>query len=663
LIGTQLDKNIQNRKVMRKVLFAITAMAIIGFSSCKKTTPEDENKKIDIETLDIPASFDFNTTKTVELTINDQEQNVKYDVYTLEDDVPADIIYTDTDTTVVIDDLNHKIASGFIKNSGVYSVKLTLPAYHQNLFLMRSKNGIFYGTSVEITGNTANYTYNPSRFKELRVNNDILYAVNGNENKLYAIDVSNGDVSTVTASLPYKSLANAVDIPSKKVYISNKYTPFELGYYDLNNNTFTTIKNMNIKFFRLGYNHNDGFLYACHSDKKMYKIDPSSGDFIQTYKIHGFNNEAWGDLAFDDNGTLYFSNLNGIYIGTFAGNVVNVTKISDNTLPRKLTSLAAGSNGMLYFYTTQTNKMIEFDPATAEWSYFNMSQSIRVNDLGIWRDNGSGGGTDTDGDGVPDNQDDYPNDPERAFNNYFPGEGTWATLAFEDLWPSKGDYDFNDLVIAYNINQITNADNKVVEIKSKWNPRHNGAGFNNGFAFEMKADPAAIASVTGYNHTLGNIPLNANGTEAGQTLANIVVMDETTPNIGDTLSVDILFSTPVAASVVGVPPYNPYVIINGDVTTEVHLPDMVPTSLANTALLGTEDDDSNPATGRYYKTENNLPWGINIVYDFVWMKEKQQITWGYLKFADWATSGGTVYQDWYKDLPGYRDDSQLDYQE
>ena len=56
---------------------------------------------------------------------------------------------------------------------------------------------------------------------------------------------------------------------------------------------------------------------------------------------------------------------------------------------------------------------------------------------------------DKDGDGVADSQDEYPEDAERAFNNYSLGENTFGTLLFEDLWPSFGDYDLNDLVIDY----------------------------------------------------------------------------------------------------------------------------------------------------------------------------------------------------------------------
>ena len=59
---------------------------------------------------------------------------------------------------------------------------------------------------------------------------------------------------------------------------------------------------------------------------------------------------------------------------------------------------------------------------------------------------------DTDEDGVSDLFDDYPNDPEKAFDNYSPAEGQFGTLAFEDLWPAKGDYDFNDIVIDYQYN-------------------------------------------------------------------------------------------------------------------------------------------------------------------------------------------------------------------
>jgi LruC domain-containing protein len=109
-------------------------------------------------------------------------------------------------------------------------------------------------------------------------------------------------------------------------------------------------------------------------------------------------------------------------------------------------------------------------------------------------------------------------------------------------------------------------------------------------------------------------------------------------------------------------PYNPYIIVDQQIGVEVHLPDMIPTSFANINYFDTNDDTSDPATGRYYKSATNLPWAINIVYDFVWPLESRQITQGYLKFGDWAESGGSQFPDWYKDLPDYRDNNYLDIQ-
>src|SRR5690606_4206548 len=50
---------------------------------------------------------------------------------------------------------------------------------------------------------------------------------------------------------------------------------------------------------------------------------------------------------------------------------------------------------------------------------------------------------DADGDGIIDAYDDEPNNAEVACLLDYQG-----TLVFEDLWPNKGDFDFNDLVVA-----------------------------------------------------------------------------------------------------------------------------------------------------------------------------------------------------------------------
>jgi len=280
--------------------------------------------------------------------------------------------------------------------------------------------------------------------------------------------------------------------------------------------------------------------------------------------------------------------------------------------------------------------------------------------------------TDTDLDGVPDYLDDYPNDPEKAFNNYYPGEDQNGSLAFEDLWPDKGDYDFNDVVLDYNINQITNADNKVVEIEASVTVRASGAGYRNGFGFELPIAPSAVQDVTGFNLQEGFINLDANNTESNQQNATIIVFDNlfnlfdgfqggwlnTDPESPyyqpESLTVVISLTNPLEISTLGLPPYNPFIIINKERGRELHLPGYTPTSLIDPSYFGTGDDDSNPETGKYYKSDNNLPWGAHLPVSFDYPIEKKQILEGYLVFDTWVLSGGYSYMDWYLDKTGYR---------
>lgn len=280
---------------------------------------------------------------------------------------------------------------------------------------------------------------------------------------------------------------------------------------------------------------------------------------------------------------------------------------------------------------------------------------------------------DTDGDGVTDCDDDYPDDPTRAYNNY-----TTGTAVFEDLWPSQGDYDMNDLVNYYKYNMVTNAQNKVVDVIAKFYVRAVGASFQNGFGFQFdNVLPSQIASVEGYDITEGTIAFNGNGTESGQTNAVIIAWDNAENAIhreggafyntvagspmgtSDTVTVTIHFSTLLSTTVVGTPPFNPFLIKNGDRAVEIHLPDYVPTSLADPGYFGTGDDNSNPASNRYYKTANDLPWAINIPVGFDYPVEYVDILLAYNHFAEWAQSGGVSYPDWYLDLPGYRNSANI----
>ena len=288
-------------------------------------------------------------------------------------------------------------------------------------------------------------------------------------------------------------------------------------------------------------------------------------------------------------------------------------------------------------------------------------------------------GPDTDGDGAPDIIDDYPGDPLRAFNNYYPAGGN-GTLAYEDLWPGQGDYDFNDLVIDYRFMTVTSASNHIVETFGTFIVKAFGASLENGFGFQLANSNIAdadITSVTGYDLQEGYITLDANGIEEGQTIPTIIVYDNafnilTHPGSGigvntspgspyvepETLNIFIEYNQGTyTLAELDIPNFNPFLIVDLNRSIEVHLPDYLPTDKADQSLYGTINDDSDPATGKYYKTVNNLPWAIHITEPFEYPIEKTDITAVYLKFTEWAESGGTLFQDWYRDEPGYRNNS------
>ena len=286
---------------------------------------------------------------------------------------------------------------------------------------------------------------------------------------------------------------------------------------------------------------------------------------------------------------------------------------------------------------------------------------------------------DSDGDGVADDLEDFPNDPTRSFTSNWPCCGS-ATLAFEDLWPNEGDYDFNDLVIDYQFETVTNSNNFLVEVIATFEVIAFGAGYHNGFGFQLpnsNINPADI-TVTGYN--VGNlVNLGANGLENGQSKPTIIVYEDsydimahpgsgigvnTTPGAPsvptETITITMTFSEGTfTANDLDIANFNPFIFANETRGREIHLPNYAPTDLADNSYFGTGDDDSNAGTGRYYKTANNLPWAINVQTGFDHMQEKVEITLGYNFFFNWAASSGATNSTWNLPLPGNRNNSNL----
>lgn len=342
-------------------------------------------------------------------------------------------------------------------------------------------------------------------------------------------------------------------------------------------------------------------------------------------------------------------------------------------------NMANGTNQSIGQFNASNNpnlSCIEVDNAdwsTANWTSIDPTTSFSE-DCG-W------GANDSDGDGIADDMDDYPADPDRAFGNYFPAEGFY-TLAFEDLFPGKGDYDFNDVVVGYQFLTVCNATNGIVNITATFIVKAGGASMDNGFGFNLPDASNNLVSnldelqVSGMDIQESYVNLQQNGFEDSQSKPTIIVFDNIFnilphPGIGigvntelsapfvpfDTISIHITTNehrfTPSDFSLES---WNPFIIVNKSRGLEVHLPDHGPTDLVDGSYFGIEDDNSNPGISRYYKTINNLPWAINIASEFKWAIEKRSISDAYTHFTEWAQSSGEAFPDWYQQKSGYRNE-------
>jgi LruC domain-containing protein len=218
----------------------------------------------------------------------------------------------------------------------------------------------------------------------------------------------------------------------------------------------------------------------------------------------------------------------------------------------------------------------------------------------------------------------------------------------------------------------------VVDLKFDFAVKAVGASLDNGFGFQYESlTPGLLASVTGSVLEEGYVSLAANGTEDGQSKVVVIVTESindlinrpggsffnTVPGnpqgTSDTINIVMTFDEPQDPALIDLEYFNPFIIKSKDRSVEIHLPGYPPTDLMDMDLLGTGDDASNPIAGVYYVTTTNLPWAMFLVEPFDYPVEKTQIIDAYNYFGAWAESGGSLYNDWYLDYSGYRNNTEI----
>jgi LruC domain-containing protein len=255
-----------------------------------------------------------------------------------------------------------------------------------------------------------------------------------------------------------------------------------------------------------------------------------------------------------------------------------------------------------------------------------------------------------------------------AARRFYPNATGYGFLAFEDLWPKKGDFDMNDLLVAYRTVEILNDKNEIVDLKLIYEIRARGAGSNNGFGIHFPGLPASAIDPATTTLTISNKAPVALPVETGQSEAVFIFSNNVTPltNTGAAfpcsmmntvmkcgrtapvpLEANIHFKTPLTRAQLGEAPFNPFIYRTGKRGLEIHLVDHPPTAKVDPKLFGTLDDTTIPAQGRYYRTAANEPWALDVPETWRHPTEWINIAGAYPDFVTWATSGGTTANNWY----------------
>ncbi|WP_394748998.1 LruC domain-containing protein [Spongiimicrobium salis] len=676
------------KQVTLKYLTAcICAMVLI---SCVKdnfdasATPDDNTPiseeeevpvpELEILNLQIPQGFEFETSEIVEITITDNTPNARYDVYAYsgaaeigsEIDIINDEGQEDTTLEYSSDILNHIVFSG-IPYNGEIKHSLTVPSYYSQLYIRRKEGGKFSSQIIDIANNKANYIHTvaskASKTGKAGVD-DFLFCVNGSA-ELFQVDPLDGTL-TYLSDMPNGSFTCAIDQENGYLYSIGKGNPYPLNRYDIANNTWTSMGNVGRGGPRLDYSSDDGLLYFS-TGAKVYTIDPNNANTLSTWDIEGLDSTAGGDLAFAEDGVLFLCTFSGLYrLDLDNNNVYQSTRISGEGLPFSPTSMTFDSNNELWLANNgSSSNLIVMDTQTGGWEYRygpNSNSGIdfgrTINDLTTYRIfDENMVDQDSDGDGIMDSDDEFPDDAEKAFEQFTPSKYGWGTVAFEDLWPYLGDYDFNDTAVNYRFVAVLNAQNEAVQLDIHYEVTSDGANFVNGFGLEFEnIAPGEVTAVTGTSITENYINVASNGVEEGQDNAVVILFDNHERQLNVPHTVSVTFNTPIPTAQLGNAPFNPFLIIDMDRTREIHLPNSPRTTLGinDTTVEGVNrDEDGN------FATDIGLPWAINIIHNFRVPKERVPVNRAYNHFNEWVTSGGVNFSDWYKDSNGYRNESDL----
>lgn len=391
-----------------------------------------------------------------------------------------------------------------------------------------------------------------------------------------------------------------------------------------------------------------------------------------------------------------------------SGNVNSVYQQLTNTIGRVIGSITLNTTETKIFVyvtykglTTAATTVVIKQENKVLIKITSIKIPIKTSDLQVASSSESGTGsvnlTDTDGDGVIDQYDDYPYDATKATKLRFPSSGV-NTIGFEGTFPSAGDADLNDLVTVYYVEEDQNAAGQIVEIRGSFQNMAHGAG--NQYSLNLRL-PSTVnityeSEVRDGNNILQTTAAATKSTTEATGISQYTptatdlqdglrILGNTTTTVGSTwytkstdttyalgylAKIKIKFLTPVDRATIGSAPYDTFIRVETkpiattpgypaegprSVTTasnfqvyEIHLPGKYKYS-----ATATVDGVTRNAGEDIYIDKNGFSFAVLVPGLWKWPAESKDLrvaaSSGYPRFATWVSSGGQTDTDWYND--------------
>lgn len=231
-----------------------------------------------------------------------------------------------------------------------------------------------------------------------------------------------------------------------------------------------------------------------------------------------------------------------------------------------------------------------------------------------------------------------------------------GVYAFEDLWPNKGDYDMNDVVVRYDYGKSIGTDNGIQAETFIFKVFENVANNSNGLAFRLNGNGSIKSSSFAIRKAGEKEFENVSTLLEYDPQDNVFILtDNVKDNMNGEYKVTVEYNSPISQES-GIDPFIFKNQANG-LRWEVHLPQTAPTSKVDKSFFGQGDDASDAEKGIYYVRNGSYPFAIYLSgateKDLSKLLDRKNestpIDQLYNGYKGWVESKGSTNEKWYKE--------------